>query len=710
MKDTKVRVEAKSKGSDEATNEVKTSGESIKIDAQAVREDSDSKSKGDKGNSADKESSIEISTVADISREDSAATQRAQLILKQKEARRKKSIKKLIRWVIIIAVLAVGFHVLGAYLSYKFVQATQDSSQTQTGTVERRDISEAISTTGKVQSKDTRTITSALNGVTIAKVNFEVGDYVNEGDVIVEFSREDIHKSIAEAEEDLAEARAAEALTNEYKAVDHEFDTLSAGYSLQLTADSAATALENLNQARKNLDQACSDKSDYVAKYNNAKDNIGRLQQEYDEATAARDLFTSTHSQQPLDSAIFPESGDNSPVEIINFLGYEYTMDELNNHISDLNSKIAEYKNTISSYDSGITNYEKSIISAQNSVRNAELSYESALHNQTDRNNSATKSYNASNYNYDSYLITAGDNVTKAERALEKQQDMLDDYVVYAPISGLVTSVSAQEGNGYVNTSGGLMTIQAVDMFEISTQIDEYDINNVVEGQQVVIMTDATGDDKLEGVVSFVSPIATSAATASTGTSQTATSASGNTYEVQIDILSNDQRVKLGMSAKINIIMDQHKNALAVPYDAIEKEDNGSQYVMVVTDKKNQNAGSNNGNGSDIMVVDTEGTVTSVPSGTPSNNEEDAMEDKEKKQTFIQYLFTPKAERKKELKESSSSFNSAAKKVYIETGLEDEYYTEVISTDLAEGATVILQSDDDSNNNMFFMGGGPRNY
>ena len=73
------------------------------------------------------------------------------------------------------------------------------------------------------------------------------------------------------------------------------------------------------------------------------------------------------------------------------------------------------------------------------------------------------------------------------------------------------------------------MTIQAVDVFEVATQIDEYDINNVKLGQRVVIMTDATGDDELEGIVSFVAPTATRP--------QTATGSTSNTFEVKIDVL-----------------------------------------------------------------------------------------------------------------------------------------------------------------------------
>lgn len=702
VEDTSEKVNDKAQVSND---ESKTEMQNVKIEAQAVKEDvtdavKETKDKNEVKSEEKKDSNIDIVDVNELEEKKKLEEQRNLAIQRQHQARKKKKTKKLIRWIVILVILGFLIWIGSKYVAYSMLQLTNYMEETQTGQVERKDISETITTTGTVQSKDVRTITSANTGVTIEKVNFEVGDFVNEGDVIVEFSREDIEKNINRAEEDLAEARASESLKDKYMASDNSYDHNNYAYTTVENSLSTAQSLESLNQAKQNLSQACEDKSRFVDKYNTAVNNLPIVQQEYDEASAYKSLFTSVSSQPGLVSNEFPGWGNNDKEIVINYLNYQYTLDEFNNYLSDLNTKINEYKNTINSYDSQLPTYDKAITSAQQNVDRSQLSYESALVAESNRNNSAAKSNNTSDYNYDAYLISRGDSVTKAARALEEQQDKLDDYVVYAPISGVVTSVTAQEGNGYVNTSGGLMTIQAVDTYEISTQIDEYDINSVSLGQRVVIKTDATGDDVLEGIVSFISPISTSASSTSTSaaSASSGSSSSSNTYEVRIDIISNESRIKLGMSAKLNIIIDEHSNVLTVPYDAIEEGDDGQFFVTVVPADAVANK-KDGDNKSEITVVGTDGKVT----GAPENKDKKDKKNKDDKDGFIKYLFSSKD---KEQSKKDTGLSAAGKKIVVQVGIEDDYSTEVISNELVEGDAVILNSDDSNPLDDFMMMGG----
>lgn len=708
VEDTSEKVNDKAQVSND---ESKTETQNVKIEAQAVKEDvtdavKETKDKNEVKSEEKKDSNIDIVDVNELEEKKKLEEQRNLAIQRQRQARKKKKTKKLIRWIVILVILGFLIWIGSKYVAYSMLQLTNYMEETQTGQVERKDISETITTTGTVQSKDVRTITSANTGVTIEKVNFEVGDFVNEGDVIVEFSREDIEKNINRAEEDLAEARASESLKDKYMASDNSYDHNNYAYTTVENSLSTAQSLESLNQAKQNLSQACEDKSRFVDKYNTAVNNLPIVQQEYDDASAYLSLFKATNNS-PIgmgDSDTFPNWIPNDTVSekmIINYLGYQYTLSEFNNYLSDLNTKINEYKSTINSYDTQLPNYDKAITSAQQNVDRSQLSYESALVAESSRNNSAAKSNNTSDYNYDAYLISRGDSVTKAARALEEQQDKLDDYVVYAPISGVVTSVTAQEGNGYVNTSGGLMTIQAVDTYEISTQIDEYDINSVSLGQRVVIKTDATGDDVLEGIVSFISPISTSASSTSTSaaSASSGSSSSSNTYEVRIDIISNESRIKLGMSAKLNIIIDEHSNVLTVPYDAIEEGDDGQFFVTVVPADAVANK-KDGDNKSEITVVGTDGKVT----GAPENKDKKDKKNKDDKDGFIKYLFSSKD---KEQDKKDTGLSAAGKKIVVQVGIEDDYSTEVISNELVEGDAVILNSDDSNplDDFMMMMGG-----
>ena len=61
-----------------------------------------------------------------------------------------------------------------------------------------------------------------------------------------------------------------------------------------------------------------------------------------------------------------------------------------------------------------------------------------------------------------------------------------------------MTAVNVEVGDTY--NGNVIAVIDNVDSFDI-TEIDEYDINRIAVGQEVIIKTNATGDEELSGVV-----------------------------------------------------------------------------------------------------------------------------------------------------------------------------------------------------------------
>ena len=112
------------------------------------------------------------------------------------------------KWIVVILLIAavIGFIVFRIISAKNKLQDALGQANTTTAEITRMDISKAISTTGTIQSKDVRTVTSPLSGVKIDKVNFKVGDTVQKGDIVVAFSFEDINKKIGQITEDIDEA------------------------------------------------------------------------------------------------------------------------------------------------------------------------------------------------------------------------------------------------------------------------------------------------------------------------------------------------------------------------------------------------------------------------------------------------------------------------------------------------------------------------
>lgn len=554
-----------------------------------------------------------------------------------------------VKWVILAVIVLgiIGFIVYKVIDTKNKLQEALNASSTTTAQITRMDISKAISATGTIQSKDVRTITSPLSGVKIDEVNVKVGDMVEQGAVVVTFSREDINKKIGQLEEDITEEKQKKNLDggNRDNTYVNEYDLQT--YSVATAYDSFKKAGEDLDKAKKDLQKVCDEKAEFKQLHEEAKEKIDSVQE---------DLI---HEKSKLD--------DQSKSE--------EELAEITNEVARLTAKVSKYRKALDDYDDTIKTYEKQEDTAQKAVDTAQRNYDDALVKANKAGYDASFSDAKSDYNKVKGDLTADDNVKNLERQKEERIDSLDNYIVTAPISGLVTEVNAQEGNGYQATTGALMTIQAVDIYEVTTQIDEYDINNVKIGQDVAIMTDATGEDELKGKVTFIAPIAKAADSNSTS----------NTFQVKIDIQGKDERLRLGMSAKLNILVDTHKNVLAVPYDAIEEKDGGKTVIYVSDGSQGPAPSDSETEAPQIQVIGADGSVKGNDQpGAPGE---------------------PEASDAK----GFGGRHAGAKEIPVQVGLESDYYTEVISPEIKEGMTVLVNSTagELGNDYEMFMGPGP---
>lgn len=234
-------------------------------------------------------------------------------------------------------------------------------------------------------------------------------------------------------------------------------------------------------------------------------------------------------------------------------LGYgEISEDELSK------AKI-DYENAKNDYDKAVVVLENTKIKAESDLVNAKTSYETAK----------------TNYENKSQRI-----------GVEKQQQQLEDCLIKAPTDGTVTSVNAVVGSP---STGILFVIEDLNDITITAKIKEVDVANVKNGQKAEIKTDATGDTVINGEVISVNPTADKGgATQLQGQSQ-ATSNDVN-FEGKIKLNELNENIKVGMKARINVILDEKSDVYTVPYESIvQNGDTSSIYVAEKTgEKENQ--------------------------------------------------------------------------------------------------------------------------
>ncbi|MFY0664413.1 MAG: efflux RND transporter periplasmic adaptor subunit [Natronospirillum sp.] len=153
-------------------------------------------------------------------------------------------------------------------------------------------------------------------------------------------------------------------------------------------------------------------------------------------------------------------------------------------------------------------------------------------------------------------LATQEWQIRSAERAVANA-------VVRAPFSGQVASRSVEPGQ-YVSVGTPLVTL--VDLTELEMQANlPVNVATLVEpGQWVSIEVDSAQPFSIEGTVDRINPVALD------GT---------RTLPVYIRITEPDARLRGGMFATGNIIINTRDNALAVPTDAVRSDAEG-QFVL----------------------------------------------------------------------------------------------------------------------------------
>lgn len=223
----------------------------------------------------------------------------------------------------------------------------------------------------------------------------------------------------------------------------------------------------------------------------------------------------------------------------------------------------ANYKSAKATYDSlnsSMLNLESALRNAKTALDNAQATYEYTVSSQQNQ-------YEGSRDNLKSARASAGVATQQQENAVDTYQEQIEKGTLKAGISGTVTAINVKQGDTYAG--GVIATIQDCSAFVVSAEIDEYDIADVKLGMKAVFKTDATRDEQLQGEVIFISP--------------TPTQGSNVTYQVKVKINSPTDRLRLGMNAKLNIILRETADVLTVPYDAVQQDENGNDVVYVVT-------------------------------------------------------------------------------------------------------------------------------
>ena len=146
--------------------------------------------------------------------------------------------------------------------------------------------------------------------------------------------------------------------------------------------------------------------------------------------------------------------------------------------------------------------------------------------------------------------------VEQAEAGLESAQERLSDTRIKAPISGIISARNFDLGDQPAQQRP-VYKIVAIDKVKILVNIAEEDIGSVDKGAQAIISVSSFPNTKFRGKVSKIYP---------TINPQT------RSTNAEIILSNKNHKLRPGMYATVNIIIEQENNTLVVPnYAIIEK-------------------------------------------------------------------------------------------------------------------------------------------
>lgn len=158
--------------------------------------------------------------------------------------------------------------------------------------------------------------------------------------------------------------------------------------------------------------------------------------------------------------------------------------------------------------------------------------------------------------------------VQQAELDVQDTQREIDKRSIKTPMDGIVTNIVAKRGE-VISPGTPAVSVISASNFQVSANLTEIDIAKVKVGMEADVSLDAYGSEiNFPMILSSLSP----AESIVEGVA---------VYEVVLQFVKTDERIKSGLTADITIKADYRNDVLAVPQRAVITK-NGAKFVQVL--------------------------------------------------------------------------------------------------------------------------------
>ena len=481
---------------------------------------------------------------------------------------RKRQRKKKMR--IGIALVLVIVILVGAIYIKRSKKESADA-EVKTEKLEKRTIVNSVSGSGKVEAVNSEEVTAGMAGTTIDSIEVQVGDHVEAGQTIAVMDTSSLSSQVKSLNDEIKDLEKQKADAEKSKK-EAEDKAAADAQAAQVQAAQDAYAREVAAQAQKEANEAEKKQtlSALTAQYN-------ALNTQYTADNEKLQSMQATYQEKLQDGA-----DDGADAGADGKKGWKETDADAMAYYA----LILQQQGTVTTELAQLQNLQTSM----KAVENADTSVSIPAVSSPQLSLPATGQLNNMNVatSYDSAISTLKEQVKSLNRQIANG-------TIKARTSGTVTEVNAKAGDTYLGTP--IASVEGIETLMLTAEVDEYDIPDVSVGMPVKIKTDATRDEELEGEVSFVALKASgSSSSSSLGAMSSLTggadmsgftaASSDATYTVHIALKEQNERLRIGMNAKISIITDSVKDAWSVPFESVQTDEDGREYIEVEEEKK----------------------------------------------------------------------------------------------------------------------------
>lgn len=434
---------------------------------------------------------------------------------------------------IVAAALVVVF---GGYSVVNSVIAKNTPTQVNTITAVKGSVEETISTSGKVNSEQSRTYYAPV-GAVITEMNVSLGDVVEEGQQLVTFDTSDLEAQKTKAALD------ASASANGYRSTQYQSDKKQSEYN------EAVIGLDELKVLAAGQEQ-------YVQglKYN-LEDDIQNKKEDLQEWLNKLNLELEIQNNK-LSEPRSEESRERIQETIQNL---NESIRRTSNEINDLNmsDEMKEKQRIIDAEQKKLDDMKEEISRREGKESSSEAGIVDPYAKQQQADN------------MQSAQITA----EEAAEKLAKGQEG-----VKAEFGGIVTKIATMSSSANASAGGGLLegatvsegtelfTIESNQQVKVDISITKYDLAKIAVGQKADI---TIADQKYEGEVTKINKVAAN------------NSQGSPVVGVEVHINNPDSGIYLGVEAQVVIHTNSAQDVITLPVEIVNTDRNGDFCYVV---------------------------------------------------------------------------------------------------------------------------------